>query len=268
MGRGAKGSAHSRWRLHDTVRRPHRCVPPSCSAAWRRARSQSPLDALHGFERSSAAQQNDSSAAGTADASLLDLTRASIVTPTKPERAGAHCGACARCRSREAHHCTPASCEAVGRRLRFVSPTPRKCSARESHKFLVSGRNERRTPATRHRARLSDLKPPQDRHNTTVDGAGTALRRPSPLLALVPRLPFNANPGRSGAIALPVVSRAYGEPDPESFMLRHAGRAAEAVRCWSSHQRLAGRLGFEPSSARSLCRSATSEGECETIPLG
>jgi hypothetical protein len=29
----------------------------------------------------SAAQQNDSSAAGTADASLLDLTRASIVTP-------------------------------------------------------------------------------------------------------------------------------------------------------------------------------------------
>ena len=31
---------------------------------------------------------------------------------------------------------------------------------------------------------------------------------------------------------------------------------------------LAGRLGFEPSPARSLCRSATPEGECEPMTIG
>ena len=39
-----------------------------------------------------------------------------------------------------------------------MSPRPRNCSARESHEFLTSGRNELRTPATFHRACISDLK--------------------------------------------------------------------------------------------------------------
>ncbi|AMY09532.1 Serine/threonine-protein kinase PknB [Luteitalea pratensis] len=49
--------------------------------------------------------------------------------------------------------CTPSWCRAVRRKRRFVIPRLRNCSARESHKFLVGGRRERRTEGSTIRAR-------------------------------------------------------------------------------------------------------------------